>query len=93
MRDITDTAQLFIVRYDRNDTEDVGKQPTSKFSELYNVETDPAAQLVARYSGSNKIEQVSRLTEIPLNTIASHMMILVISFSCDLSINSLAIVI
>ncbi|TMW97339.1 hypothetical protein EJD97_005705 [Solanum chilense] len=58
MRDITDTAQLFIVRYDRNDTEDVGKQPTSKFSELYNVETDPAAQLVARYSGSNKIEQI-----------------------------------
>uniref|UniRef100_A0A3Q7FU21 Uncharacterized protein n=1 Tax=Solanum lycopersicum TaxID=4081 RepID=A0A3Q7FU21_SOLLC len=62
MRDITDTAQLFIVRYDRNDTEDVGKQPTSKFSELYNVETDPAAQLVARYSGSNKIEQITAST-------------------------------
>ncbi|WMV21783.1 hypothetical protein MTR67_015168 [Solanum verrucosum] len=58
MRDITDTAQLFIVRYDRNDTENVGKQPTSKFSELYNVETDPAAQLVAKYNGSNKIEQI-----------------------------------
>lgn len=63
MRDITDTAQLFIVRYDRNVTEDVGKQTTSKFSELYNVETDPASQLVAKYNGSNKIEQVSRLTD------------------------------
>lgn len=57
-RDITDTAQLFIVRYDRNGTEDVEKQPTSKFSPLYNVETDPASQLVAKYNGSNKIEEI-----------------------------------
>lgn len=64
MRDITNTPQLFIVRYHRNDTEDVGKQPTSKFSELYHVETDPASQLVAKYNGSNKIEQVSRLIDL-----------------------------
>ncbi|XP_059303624.1 uncharacterized protein LOC132055693 [Lycium ferocissimum] len=57
-RDITDIAQLFIVRYDRNGTEDVGKQPTNKFSALYNVETDPASQLVAKYNGSNKIEEI-----------------------------------
>lgn len=57
-RDITDIAQLFIVRYDRNGTEDVGKQPTSKFSALYNVEIDPASQLVAKYNGSNKIEEI-----------------------------------
>ncbi|MCD7466039.1 hypothetical protein HAX54_002363 [Datura stramonium] len=57
-RDITDIAQLFIVRYERNGTEDVGKQPTSKFSALYNVETDPASQLVAKYNGSNKIEEI-----------------------------------
>ncbi|CAN4088443.1 unnamed protein product [Withania somnifera] len=57
-RDITDTVQLFIVRYDRNGMEDVEKQPTSKFSQLYNVETDPASQLVAKYNGSNKIEEI-----------------------------------
>ncbi|KAF3620670.1 putative NAC domain-containing protein-like [Capsicum annuum] len=57
-RDMIDTAQLFIVRYDRNGTEDVGKQPTNKFSALYNVESDPASQLVAKYNGSNKIEEI-----------------------------------
>ncbi|KAJ8536272.1 hypothetical protein K7X08_034673 [Anisodus acutangulus] len=57
-RDITDIAQLFIVRYERNGTEDVEKQPTNKFSALYNVETDPASQLVAKYNGSNKIEEI-----------------------------------
>ncbi|XP_070027590.1 uncharacterized protein [Nicotiana sylvestris] len=57
-RDITDVAQLFIVRYERNVTEDVEKQPTSRYSELYNVEADPASQLVAKYNGSNKIEEI-----------------------------------
>ncbi|KAK4362247.1 hypothetical protein RND71_017488 [Anisodus tanguticus] len=52
------TSQLFIVRYERNGTEDVEKQPTNKFSALYNVETDPASQLVAKYNGSNKIEEI-----------------------------------
>lgn len=53
--------RLFIVRYKRNSTEEnteVKKNPRNMWDALLNEDADPAAQLVARYNGSNEIPEV-----------------------------------
>ncbi|XP_060670739.1 uncharacterized protein LOC132800619 isoform X2 [Ziziphus jujuba] len=60
-RDITDVAQLFIVRYKRNSTEENRKPETKRNSiwdALQEQELDSAAQLVARYNGSAESPEI-----------------------------------
>ncbi|KAI6683146.1 hypothetical protein NL676_029059 [Syzygium grande] len=62
-RDIADVPRLFIVRYKRNSTEEnteVKKNPRNMWDALLNEDADPAAQLVARYNGSNEIPEISK---------------------------------
>lgn len=58
---MTDVAQLFIVRYKRNSTEDNMKPERKKNSiwdALQEQELDSASQLVARYNGSAETLEV-----------------------------------
>lgn len=60
-RGIEDVAQLLIVRYERNATDDeIGteKQPKNFFEAVNYVKPDPASQLVAKYKGSGEISEV-----------------------------------
>ncbi|KAF8399510.1 hypothetical protein HHK36_015377 [Tetracentron sinense] len=60
-RDISDVAQLFLVRYKRNSTEDnikVERKPKTIWNTFHDEDVDPASQLVARYNGSEDIPQI-----------------------------------
>ncbi|KAI5683800.1 hypothetical protein M9H77_05028 [Catharanthus roseus] len=60
-RGIEDVAQLLIVRYERNATDDeIGteKQPKNFFEAVNYVKPDPASQLVAKYKGSGEISEI-----------------------------------
>ncbi|KAK3440234.1 hypothetical protein EUGRSUZ_B00530 [Eucalyptus grandis] len=60
-QDVADVPRLFIVRYKRNSTEEntaVKKNPRNMWDALLNEDVDPAAQLVARYNGSNEIPEI-----------------------------------
>ena len=56
----TDVARLFIVRYERNATEDTAKveKKAKSIWEFHQQEVDPAAQLSVTYNGSAEISQV-----------------------------------
>lgn len=58
---MTDVPKLFIIRYKRNVTEESDKpegRPKSIWDSLRDQELDPAAQLVAKYNGSDEISEV-----------------------------------
>ncbi|KAL2516026.1 DNAJ heat shock N-terminal domain-containing protein [Forsythia ovata] len=60
-RGITDVAQLFIVRYERNATEEpmeTLKPAKTLFQAWQNVDADPASTLVAKYNGSSEISEI-----------------------------------
>ena len=55
----TDVPRLFIVRYERNATEDALKaQKAKSIWEFHQQEVDPAAQLSVAYNGSVEVSQV-----------------------------------
>ncbi|XWS60514.1 hypothetical protein CRYUN_Cryun07bG0042300 [Craigia yunnanensis] len=56
----TDVARLFIVRYERNATEDTVKveKKAKSIWEFHQQEVDPAAQLSVTYNGSAEISQI-----------------------------------
>ncbi|XP_022736002.1 uncharacterized protein LOC111289319 isoform X2 [Durio zibethinus] len=56
----TDLPRLFIVRYERNATEDTVKveKKTKSIWEFHQQEVDPAAQLSVTYNGSAEISQI-----------------------------------
>ncbi|KAF3437633.1 hypothetical protein FNV43_RR20389 [Rhamnella rubrinervis] len=60
-RDVTDVAQLFIVRYKRNSTEE-NLKPERKTNNIWDAlqeqELDSASQLVAKYNGSAETSEV-----------------------------------
>ncbi|CAI9112103.1 OLC1v1012483C3 [Oldenlandia corymbosa var. corymbosa] len=56
-----DVPRLLIVRYERNETDDVidvPKKPRNLFEALNHEEADPASQLVAKYKGSNEVSEI-----------------------------------
>ncbi|KAK6925040.1 DnaJ domain [Dillenia turbinata] len=60
-RDPIDVAQLFIVRYKRNATEDivkVEKKRKTVWDAFQDDDVDPASQLVAKYNGTSDIRQI-----------------------------------
>lgn len=60
-RGIEDVAQLLIVRYERNATDNeivAEKQQRNIFQAVNYVDPDPASQLVAKYKGSREISDV-----------------------------------
>ncbi|KZV56529.1 hypothetical protein F511_16128 [Dorcoceras hygrometricum] len=60
-RDITDVAQLFLVRYERDDSEEkieTNKQATNVFQAWHQTEVDPVSTLVAKYNGSLEILEI-----------------------------------
>lgn len=61
---MTDVAQLFIVRYKRNSTEE-NLKPERKTNNMWDAlqeqELDSASQLVARYNGSAETPEVQTL--------------------------------
>ncbi|CAA2963239.1 dnaJ homolog subfamily C member 16 [Olea europaea subsp. europaea] len=62
-RGMTDAAQLFIVRYERNATEEPKKDMKpmkTPFQAWHNVDADPASTLVAKYNGSSEISEIIR---------------------------------
>lgn len=53
--------QLFIVRYERNDTQEkteAKEQPKNIFEAWHHSEPDPVSILVAKYNGSSEIPEV-----------------------------------
>ncbi|KAL6183072.1 hypothetical protein ACLB2K_044483 [Fragaria x ananassa] len=61
--DMTDVPKLFIIRYKRNVTEESDKpegRPKSIWDSLRDQELDPAAQLVAKYNGSDEISEITK---------------------------------
>lgn len=64
---MTDAAQLFIVRYERNATEEPKKDMKpmkTPFQAWHNVDADPASTLVAKYNGSSEISEVRFPTKL-----------------------------
>ncbi|KAL3813005.1 hypothetical protein ACJIZ3_014273 [Penstemon smallii] len=64
-RGITDAPQLFIVRYERNDTTtdertETKKEPKNVFQAWHHTEVDPVSTLVAKYNGSSEIPEIIR---------------------------------
>ncbi|XP_073269934.1 uncharacterized protein [Primulina huaijiensis] len=60
-RDITDVAQLFLVRYERDDSEEkieTNKQEMNMFQAWHQTEVDPVSTLVAKYNGSTEISEI-----------------------------------
>ncbi|GAA0145525.1 chaperone [Lithospermum erythrorhizon] len=61
-RDISDIPQLFIIRYERNasenDTDTEKPPPRTIFEALNKVDVDPASQLVAKYNGLDEIPEI-----------------------------------
>ncbi|XP_062030161.1 uncharacterized protein LOC133746019 [Rosa rugosa] len=61
--DMTDVPKLFIIRYKRNVSEESEKpegKPKSIWDSLQDQELDPAAQLVAKYNGSDEIPEITK---------------------------------
>ncbi|KAK1373362.1 J domain-containing protein [Heracleum sosnowskyi] len=61
-RDLSDVPKLIIVRYSRNDTEDVKIEKDSKnyMAAYLAKDIDPTSQLVAHYNGSDDIGQITQ---------------------------------
>ncbi|XP_073138309.1 uncharacterized protein [Henckelia pumila] len=60
-RDIVDVAQLFLVRYERDDSEEkieTDKQATNMYQAWHQTEIDPVSTLVAKYNGSTEISEI-----------------------------------
>ncbi|VFQ62720.1 unnamed protein product [Cuscuta campestris] len=57
--DITNVAKMFIVRYSRNATNENNKDsPKNRYEALLADDVDSASQLVAHYSGPNKLPEI-----------------------------------
>ncbi|KAI4303787.1 hypothetical protein MLD38_039380 [Melastoma candidum] len=60
-RNMVDVPRIFIVRYKRNATEESAlekKKPKNPWEELFHEDPDPASQLVAKYNGTNEVNQI-----------------------------------
>ncbi|XP_073059327.1 uncharacterized protein [Primulina eburnea] len=69
-RDIADVAQLFLVQYERDYSEEkleTNKQATNMFQAWHQTEIDPVSTLVAKYNGSTEISEIIKWISETIN--------------------------